>query len=76
MSSPSDLAVPIGNTLWPIGGGLTRWLVSKIKEYKIPAIVLIAFCGDGDFKGIAMHVADRMYQILVLERGMRRFYLF
>jgi hypothetical protein len=63
VSVPSHLAVPIGNTLWPIGGGLTRWIYAKIKDSKINMGVLIAFCSEGDISNIATHLADKVYQL-------------
>lgn len=64
LSTPSHLAVPIGNTLWPIGGGLTRWLFEKMKKDLIPTGVLMAFCSKGDIKDLATHMANKVNQIL------------
>ena len=64
ISVPSYLAVPVGDTLWPVGGGLTRWVFAKLKQEKIQTAALIAFCSQGDIKDILTHMADKMNQIL------------
>jgi proteasome assembly chaperone 2 len=63
VSVPSHLSVPVGNTLWPVGGGLTRWIYAKLKDCKINLGVLIAFCSEGDIRGIATHLAEKVNQL-------------